>query len=345
MAKKHKHEDHVNHEAWAIPYGDLLTLLLAFFVVMYATSSVNEGRYRVLADSLSQAFGGPPKSMQPIQLGDKPQKGTQADAMFNTPNMRGFEKEPSRLQTGRAGVRFGGNQPAPRSEGELSKAAFGGPPEALKKMSDAVQAAMKDLIRQELVTVRRNEHWLEIEIRTDILFSSGVSAVSPAAEPVLRQLADILKPFPNPLRIEGYTDDMPIATTRFPSNWELSAARAASVVHLFMETGVEPTRMSVAGFGEYRPVADNGNAEGRNRNRRVVVVVMAEDSDALTTAAATAGSDDELKPAAVSAPAEAAPSSARPADSAAPGTGASAPVATVHDAVALAGGRISGSLP
>lgn len=298
MARKHKHEDHVNHEAWAIPYGDLLTLLLAFFVVMYATSSVNEGRYRVLADSLSQAFGGPPKSMQPIQLGDKPQKGSQADAMFNTPSMRGFEKEASRLQSGRAGVRVGGNQPAPRSEGELAKVG-GGPPEVLRQMSDAVQAAMKDLIRQDLVSVRRNEHWLEIEIRTDILFPSGVAQVAPGAEPVLRQLADILKPFPNPLRIEGYTDDMPIATSRFPSNWELSAARAASVVHLFMEAGVEPTRMSVAGFGEYRPVADNASVDGRNRNRRVVVVVMASD-DGKVTALATpeAPANDTAAPAA-----------------------------------------------
>ena len=282
MARKHKHEEHTNHEAWAIPYGDLLTLLLAFFVVMYAVSSVNEGRYRVLADSLSQAFGGPPKSMQPIQLGDKPQKGTQADAMFNTPNMRGFEQEASQLQSGRAGVRVGGRQPSPRSQGELAKVAAGGPPEALQKMSDAVRAAMKDLIRENLVTVRRHEHWLEIEIRTDILFASGVSQVSPGAEPVLRQLADILRPFPNPLRIEGYTDDVPIATARFPSNWELSAARAASVVHLFMEAGVEPTRMSVAGFGEYRPVADNASADGRNRNRRVVIVVMASEDTPVT---------------------------------------------------------------
>src|SRR3546814_7968154 len=81
---------------------------------------------------------------------------------------------------------------------------------------------------------------------TTIGVRRAFAQVSPSAVPVLRQLADILKPFPNPLRIEGYTDDMPIATTRFPSNWELSAARAASVVHLFMETGVEPTRMSVA---------------------------------------------------------------------------------------------------
>ncbi|NKF21712.1 flagellar motor protein MotD [Solimonas marina] len=277
MARRHRHEEHANHEAWAIPYGDLLTLLLAFFVVMYAVSSVNEGRYRVLADSLAQAFGGPPKSVKPIQIGDKPQKGTQADAMFNTPDMRGFEQESSQLASGPAGVRQGGEQAAQRADGELQKTAGSGSA-ALRQMSDEVRIAMKDLISKNLVAVRQSEHWLQIEIRTDILFPSGVADVSQRATPVLRQLAQILAPFPNPLRIEGYTDDVPIATTRFPSNWELSAGRAASVVHLFMESGVDPTRMSVAGFAQYRPVGDNQTADGRNRNRRVVVVVMASDA-------------------------------------------------------------------
>src|SRR3546814_17264618 len=117
--------------------------------------------------------------------------------------MRGVEKEASQLASGRAGVRVGGRQPAPRSEGELSKV-VGGPPEVLRQMSAAVQAAMKDLIRQNLVTVRRNEHWLEIEISTEILFPSGISQVSPSAVPVLRQPAALVKPLPNPLRIVAH---------------------------------------------------------------------------------------------------------------------------------------------
>ncbi|WP_020650239.1 flagellar motor protein MotD [Solimonas variicoloris] len=316
MARRKAHEDHVNHEAWAIPYGDLLTLLLAFFVVMYAVSSVNEGRYRVLADSLSQAFGGPPKSVRPIQLGDKPEKGTQADAMFTSPSMRGFETEPSRLQNGRAGARVGSRPAADASGG---REAAGGPPEALQRMSEAVQRAMRDLIREQLVTVRRSEHWLEIEIRTDILFASGVARIAPEAVPILDQLAGILAPFPNPLRIEGYTDDRPIATSVFPSNWELSAARAASVVHLFMEAGVAPARMSVAGFGEYRPVAGNDSAEGRNRNRRVVVVVMAADDGSVPAAATSAAEPAAPEPAAAEAAAAAAePAPAVPSAAAAP---------------------------
>ena len=311
MAKKHKHEDHINHEAWAIPYGDLMTLLLAFFVVMYAVSSVNEGRYRVLADSLSQAFGGPPKSMKPIQIGDKPEKGSQSDTMFNTPNMRGFEREPSQLKQGQAGTRVGGQQVAPY------RAGTGG--QQLQKMADAVQAAMKDLIDAQLVIVRRSEQWLEIEFRTDILFASGDAQLAPGALPVLKKLADILKSFEQSLRVEGHTDNRPIATSLYPSNWELSAARAASVVHLFTQSGVAPQRMSVVGYGEYHPIGDNADAEGRNRNRRVVIAVAAsEQKNAVEQAAVdeAPGADGEAPPlaaeraavdTAVAAPAQAAP--------------------------------------
>ncbi|MFA5940081.1 MAG: flagellar motor protein MotD [Sinimarinibacterium sp.] len=268
MAKKHKHEDHTNHEAWAIPYGDLITLLLAFFVVMYAVSSVNEGKYRVLADSLSTALGGPPKSLKPVQIGDKPDKGPKTDSDFNAVRMKGFPQEGSSIQPHVPGEPAG-------EEARRSAAADKGM-ENLRRMANAVQQAMQGLIDQKLVLVRRTDQWLEIEINTDILFASGVAEVATTAAPVLADLAGILGQFPNQLRIEGHTDNVPISTPTFPSNWELSATRAASVVHLFMQAGVDPARMTVIGLGEYHPVADNRSAEGRNRNRRVVVVVMGD---------------------------------------------------------------------
>ncbi len=280
MARKHKHEEHQNHEAWAIPYGDLVTLLLAFFVVMYAVSSVNEGKYRVLADSLSVALGGPPRSLKPVQIGNKPEKGTQNESLFNTVTLRGFEQERSGTRSDMPGARMGGDEAAPggkdgdeKYKGDEGAGLGGG---ELRRMADAVQQAMQDLIDQELVIVRRSEDWLEIEINTDILFASGVAAVGTQAAPVLQRLAGILAPFPNTLRIEGHTDDRPIATLAFPSNWELSAARAASVVHLFVQQGIDPTRMTVVGLGEHHPAADNATVEGRNRNRRVVVVVVGQ---------------------------------------------------------------------
>jgi chemotaxis protein MotB len=255
MARRHKHEEHANHEAWAIPYGDLITLLLAFFVVMYAMSSVNEGKYRVLSDSLVAAFNGAPKALEPIQVGEK-QLGPGADLAID------IARQPISGPPQRA------IQPiamAQRGQQQL---------DSLAGVADEVEQSMSDLIDRELVTVRRHGKWVEVEIRTDILFPSGVATLSPPAEQVLQQLADTLKPFPNAIRVEGHTDNRPINTPAFPSNWELSAARAASVVHLFTRAGIDPARLAVIGLGENRPSQSNATAEGRNANRRVLLVIL-----------------------------------------------------------------------
>jgi len=275
VARKRKHEEHANHEAWAIPYGDLITLLLAFFVVMYSMSSINEGKYRVLSDSLNAAFGGAPRSPTPIQVGPKVETSASdprprvlpgANAAPGSPDSRQAFKKPN--LPGLMPARLSGDDGLHERVGTRER-------EQLERMSNEVQMALGDLILDEQVIVRRHEHWLEIEIKTDILFPSGSARLDHAAGGVLDRLADVLGRFDNLLRIEGHTDNLPIATREFPSNWELSSARAASVVHRFMARGVEPRRMTVLGLSEYRPVADNADASGRNRNRRVVVVVMA----------------------------------------------------------------------
>jgi chemotaxis protein MotB len=164
---------------------------------------------------------------------------------------------------------------APQPEKEAIHAAAAGDAN-LQAMAAKVKSALQPLIERNLVIVRQADDWLEIEIRTDILFPSGIARLSTPAEAVLRSVASILAPFPNPMRIEGYTDAVPISTPAFPSNWELSAARAASVARLLTDTGVDPHRVGIIGWGEYRPSADNANADGRNRNRRVLIVVMGE---------------------------------------------------------------------
>jgi len=142
------------------------------------------------------------------------------------------------------------------------------------RMEHEVQDAMQALIDAKLVTLRRESLWLEIEINTDILFSSGSSGFAAEALPVLDRLAEVLKPFPNPIRVEGHTDDRPIRTMAFPSNWELSAARAASVVHEFTKAGVDPLRLEIVGFGEYHPLQPNDSQAGRNANRRVAILIL-----------------------------------------------------------------------
>jgi chemotaxis protein MotB len=268
MARKKKHEEHVNAEAWAIPYGDLVTLLFALFTVMYAISSVNEGKFRVLSDSMIAAFHGAPKSIRPVNLGEKePGKGGDKQLTGVTPTV--FIKMNDKSTPD-------GNLPPrdpTRSESGVRSPDL---PGALIRMQRQVQDAMQSLIDAKLVTVRRENMWLEIEINTDILFPSGAGEFSPTAEPVLDKLAQVLKPFPNPIRVEGHTDDRPIRTASFPSNWELSAARAASVVHQFTRQGIDPLRLEIVGFGEFHPRQPNSTIEGRNANRRVVVLVLEE---------------------------------------------------------------------
>lgn len=265
MARKKKHEEHVNAEAWAIPYGDLVTLLFALFTVMYAMSSVNEGKFRVLSDSMIAAFNGVPKSLRPLNIGEhEAGKGGDKPLVGITPTalMKIKDKEHGSLVP---------RNPT-KTEGEQSV----GLPGALIRMQRQVQDAMQSLIDAKLVTVRRENMWLEIEINADILFPSGAGDFAPTAEPVLDKLAEVLKPFPNPIRVEGHTDDRPIRTAAFPSNWELSAARAASVVHQFTRQGVDPLRLEIVGFGEFHPRQPNATIEGRNANRRVVILVLEE---------------------------------------------------------------------
>jgi chemotaxis protein MotB len=269
MARRKKHEEHVNAEAWAIPYGDLVTLLFALFTVMYAMSSVNEGKFRVLSDSLIAAFHGAPKSLQPVNIGEKePGKGGQKPLVGVIPTvlMKLKEQRPSSPTSEQENT--------PRDPQAEETHASHEPPGALIRMERQVQDAMQALIDAKLVTVRREAMWLEIEINTDILFPSGASDFAPAAAPVLDKLADVLKPFPNPIRVEGHTDNRPIKTSAFPSNWELSAARSASVVHEFTKAGIDPLRLEIVGFGEYHPRQSNDTPEGRNANRRVAILVL-----------------------------------------------------------------------
>ena len=290
MARKKKHEEHANHEAWAIPYADLMTLLLAFFVVMYAISSLNEGKYRVMADALTAAFGGAPRTINPVQVGNHQLQGSDYD-------------RPSPIKSG---AKQGPSAPSPAPNPTLlpalaSHMRTGQPMDVTNR--DAVQRAQRQLgniaakmedalaplVDARLITVKRADLWLEVEINSDILFGTGSASLDQASREILSKLAAVLAEVGNPVRVEGYTDNQPINTVQFPSNWELSAARAASVVHLFAAQGVAQQRLAMTGYGEYRPRADNLTAEGRNRNRRVVLIVLADPDE-------TGQAQDMVKP-------------------------------------------------
>jgi chemotaxis protein MotB len=273
MPRRRRHvEEHENLERWLVSYADFITLLFAFFVVMYAISSVNEGKYRVLSETLNSVFMAAPTAEEPIQVGERvrdlvtdpeaplaprPYSGAgESDVASETPG------ELTGSTTGREGL--GG-------EGEGGEFQHDG---TMMRVTDEILISMQEYIDNDLMNVNQVGDRVEIEMKEQMLFPSGQARLTRNALVPLRSLSKTLKRIPSHLQIEGHTDDVPIATAAFPSNWELSAARAASVVHFLARQGVEPYRMAAVGLGEHQPIAENDNAEGRAANRRVTVVVL-----------------------------------------------------------------------
>jgi chemotaxis protein MotB len=256
MGKRVIREDHISHERWMVSYADFMTLLLAFFVVMYSVSQLNEEKYRVLTRTLEKAFNVPESSINPIQVGDPVtavQPGVIEDAIESAEQLPG---------SGRV------DEPEPKattSEPQL--------PEEFRRISHQVEEQFTDLVQQQLLSVQGNEEWLAIELKSSLLFASGEAELNPEAGPILEALAGTVRDGELPIRVEGFTDDRPIASDVYPSNWELSSARAASVVKLLAENGVRADRLAAIGYGEFQPVGTNATEEGRAANRRVVLMI------------------------------------------------------------------------
>lgn len=148
----------------------------------------------------------------------------------------------------------------------------------LSKLSEQLAMTLQEQIDNDEIEIRANDEWIEVNIKASVLFPSGSAGLVEEASPILEKVAGILVGKPNPIHVEGYTDNVPIETSRFPSNWELSAGRAASVVRLFELLNLKPDRMAAVGYGEYHPVADNDTDEGRSKNRRIALVISKSES-------------------------------------------------------------------
>ena len=258
MARRRPVETNVNHERWLVSYADFITLLFAFFVVMYSISQVNEGKYRVLSNTLVSAFnnsGVQSSSIPPIQVGD-PSLSVDPSAI----DLRLIETD----KTGDG--EFSG-------DGSFNKTAD------LPQLSDIFEKEFSDLIESQQVQLHSNEFWLEVALSSSILFESADAEASIQAESIFSDIAGILKPFNNPIQVEGFTDNVPIRTAQYPSNWELSSSRAASVVRLLMKGGVAAERLSAVGYGEFQPIGDNTTVDGRSKNRRVVLMIAREKTE------------------------------------------------------------------
>lgn len=241
-------DDSQGRERWLVSYADFITLLFAFFVVMYSVSSVNEGKYKVLSETLEGVFNAPARAIKPIPIGDHPPAA--AEAQLTT---AAFPATPP-ASTAREGKRIDG----------------------LKKIATALAGKFEVLMSQGLVTVDRHDDWIALTLQDSLLFGSGEAEPHYDAFALIEALAQVLREHDNAIVIEGFTDNRPIRTERFASNWELSAARAAALVRVLAHEGVEPRRLAAVGYGEHQPVARNDTAEGRKRNRRVVLLVSRE---------------------------------------------------------------------
>lgn len=251
MARKKPPEEHDNLERWLVSYADFITLLFAFFVVMYAISSINEGKYRVMSDSLVSAFRESPKSEKLIEMATKHPElmsgsGKPIGKMLQQPQMDA-------------------------ATGERAKAA-----ERMKKVAKNVLDVLQPLVREGRVRVTQSPRGVTVEISASVLFRSGEAILQPQSLESLSAVARVLSQVENPVQVEGHTDNVPINSLSFPSNWELSSARAGSVVRLFTELGVPAARMVAIGYADNRPVDTNATAEGRGRNRRVNVLILNE---------------------------------------------------------------------
>ncbi|MCB1790387.1 MAG: flagellar motor protein MotD [Gammaproteobacteria bacterium] len=267
MRRRRQHEEHENLERWLVSYADFITLLFAFFVVMYAVSSVNEGKYRVLSETLSAVFAETPRSSDPIQIGEPPRDvlalpdGPLAEQQDNL-DSGGATVSSTTADTAADNTEAKTQPPAAPADG------------ATQRVADEILISMQDYVAQGLVKVTQGKGRVEIEMQDRMLFGSGDARLSSEALRALRVVAQTLQRVPSHIQVEGHTDDIPISTAAFPSNWELSAARAASVVHFLSRAGIEPWRMAAVGLGEHRPIAENKDERGRAANRRVTIVLL-----------------------------------------------------------------------
>ena len=236
MAKK-KHEEHENHERWLVSYADFITLLFAFFVVMYSVSSVNEGKYRTVSESIKLALNpvnSIPSSRLPFTIGNaKPKMIPSEVVSTNDPVIRRMREILTRIN--------------PDLKGDVS----------------------------EVKIVESSHGTIMISLPESILFQSGEARVRSEALPFLQALSQILIEMDRHIRILGHTDNVPIRTAQFPSNWELSAGRAVMVVRIFSELyGVPVTHLSATGLADAKPLESNDTPEGRMKNRRVEIIIL-----------------------------------------------------------------------
>jgi chemotaxis protein MotB len=260
--KKHHEEEHENHERWLVSGYDMMTLLFAVFVVLYAISSTNISKVKLLEQSLQEAFSGP------VLTGGR--------AMMNTGDTSdGVEKaSPEKPLPSLTPAQALAQAMSPQDAEEAAEQA-----QAEERNFQDLKKRIDKLAREaglaEKISTTVTPDGLKIRLVTDgVLFDSGSAVVKDGGRPTLVEIGRIIDhEGTHPVQVEGHTDDQPINTSQYPSNWQLSGARAAAVVQQLSSAGVSGKRMSLAGYAAQHPVAGNATPKGRAQNRRVEIIL------------------------------------------------------------------------
>jgi chemotaxis protein MotB len=250
MARKKKQEGHVNHERWLVSYADFITLLFAFFVVMFATSQTDKTKAQAVSDSVKKALEGESfKEVVNVILGGAIDNKGQGNAAMKGP---------------------GGAKIVVKTTDEKSE-----PP--VVELLPSLEILSKELeqeIKSGKLQMSMGARGLTISFTQAALFPSGEDVIAKDTYPSIQKIANAMKQIPNPVRMEGHTDAIPIHNSRFRSNWELSAARSIALLELFNSFDVSRERMSIAGYADTAPLVGNDTEAGRAKNRRVDIVIL-----------------------------------------------------------------------
>lgn len=256
MRRKHS-QAHENHERWLVSYADFITLLFAFFVVMFASSQANSLKAKQVSDSVREAF----------QHGEM----SAAISVVLGRGKHEVEKRPDSPDHSTSVQK--GSPPAPESTARQA-------PADLSKTAAQLQKVLAKELDAGKISVRLDSRGLVISLREAAFFASGDDAVSASSFPIMEKVAVGIRGLPNSVRLEGHTDAIPIHNARFRNNWELSTARAIAMLEILRDRfGLDTSRVAVAGYGENAPVDTNDTEEGRAHNRRVDLVVLSAEGE------------------------------------------------------------------
>ncbi|MDD5284741.1 MAG: OmpA family protein [Desulfuromonadaceae bacterium] len=255
MALKKEPEKHANHERWLVSYADFITLLFAVFVVLYAMGQSDKAKVEAVMQSIQQSFG-------------MSTAGSQAPKL-NVINSRQITVIPSLVPD----VSI-----APIGRQRRAQAKVRAEEKDFRQIKSSIEAYLVKQGAQNKVVLEITRRGLIVSLKEAGFFDSGRATIKPEAYDLVNTIAEVMTQYNNPLRVEGHTDNVPISTAQFPSNWELSTARATNgLKYLLNNFDVDPDKISATGYAEFRPIAENATPEGRARNRRVDLVMLSSD--------------------------------------------------------------------